>query len=400
MAVNTIGNSNGPIGVDELGIGVTPVWGARSLSALNAIDYSFSTGLSVTGGTVSIVVSEIDHDSLLNFEENEHIDWTNTDEELVTSGDITGDTLLATAEIYTDNIVEYTSDEGVTIDGVLIKDNSIDASYISGLSANTLSSDIVVSLSGGKTFGKYTNGQTIPATGKTPEEVLTDIAQEYITPSFTSFSASGATQVEVGTTISGDYDFTWSTNEGSGSIPQVTIIDVTIGDAALGDAENILNDGSENNVTVNTNTLAASGDKQQWKITGEDSVPTPPVSYSSSNHTITAYYYRYYGPTSSAPASKADLQALGGSAFQTSNSQSFSFETGTTESIFVIALPPGRTLASVNDEDSLGADYTDEFTLSTLTIQDADGENAVYNIYTMTIVGTFDPSHTLNVVTA
>lgn len=66
--------------------------------------------------------------------------------------------------------------------------------------------DIPVSLSGGKTAGKYTNGQIIPATGKTVEEVFNDIFQETLFPTLTNPSLGSATinvptTQEVGTTI-------------------------------------------------------------------------------------------------------------------------------------------------------------------------------------------------------
>jgi len=50
---------------------------------------------------------------------------------------------------------------------------------------NIFNHDIVVSLSGGKTLGRYLNGDTIPAAGKTAEQVLNLIAQEPIAPTVT-----------------------------------------------------------------------------------------------------------------------------------------------------------------------------------------------------------------------
>lgn len=43
-------------------------------------------------------------------------------------------------------------------------------------------SDLTVSLSGGKTFGKYTTGQTIPSTGKTPKDVIRMAIAEALAP--------------------------------------------------------------------------------------------------------------------------------------------------------------------------------------------------------------------------
>ena len=49
--------------------------------------------------------------------------------------------------------------------------------------------DLQVVLSGGKSFGKYTNGQTIPAQGKTAVQVIQDAVLQFIAPTI-SFSIS------------------------------------------------------------------------------------------------------------------------------------------------------------------------------------------------------------------
>jgi len=48
--------------------------------------YTFSTGLSETGGTVTTNDSEIDHNSLDNYVADQHIDWTGASDNLITSG--------------------------------------------------------------------------------------------------------------------------------------------------------------------------------------------------------------------------------------------------------------------------------------------------------------------------
>ena len=57
---------------------------------------------------------------------------------------------------------------------------AVSASYVVG--GSTFASDITVSLSGGKTLGKYTTGQVIPSSGKTAEQVLNLIGVEDIYP--------------------------------------------------------------------------------------------------------------------------------------------------------------------------------------------------------------------------
>ena len=50
----------------------------------------------------------------------------------------------------------------------------------------TIKSDIPVVLSSGRSLGKYVNGDTIPSAGKTFEEVLNDMSQEFLEPTFSS----------------------------------------------------------------------------------------------------------------------------------------------------------------------------------------------------------------------
>lgn len=70
---------------------------------------------------------------------------------------------------------------------VAIPDPSTDkvTVYVKPITPPTFQSDFIVSLSGGKTLGRYASGQTVPAAGKTAEEVFNLIAQEPIAPTVT-----------------------------------------------------------------------------------------------------------------------------------------------------------------------------------------------------------------------
>lgn len=379
MAVNTIGSSDRPIDVDELGIGVTPVWGARSLSPLVDMDYTFSTGLSDVNNVISINPSEIDHDQLLNFVSNEHIDWTSTSEDLSTSGSLSADV-----------ISEYTADNGVTIDGLNIKDGDV-TNYV-------FTEDINVVLDTGKSIGKYENGDTIPATGMNVKELLLDLAVEYLSPEFTSFSVdSQNTTVEVGTELSGLKTFTWNVSENSGTVNTISIYDIT-------DASDLETDTTEDGVeetTINTITLNSDGATQQWKGVGNDEGVTPTATFDSDTFTVTSRYYRFYGPTSAIPTNSAETRALTSSDFQTSSSNSFTLETGSTETIFAVALPPGVEISSVIDQDALDADFTTEYVdQGPVSVTDAGGTTRSYNLYAMEIATPYDESHSHYITTS
>jgi len=68
--------------------------------------------------------------------------------------------------------------------GIQISNNNgiLTISATGGQSETVFQNDLVVSLSGGKTFGRYASGDTIPATGKTAAEVLALATVEPINP--------------------------------------------------------------------------------------------------------------------------------------------------------------------------------------------------------------------------
>lgn len=65
-----------------------------------------------------------------------------------------------------------------------------DANTSTYVKIGTFNSNILVSLSGGKTVGRYVNGQTIPSQGLTPEEVFGLISAEPINPTVTLTSST------------------------------------------------------------------------------------------------------------------------------------------------------------------------------------------------------------------
>jgi len=79
----------------------------------------------------------------------------------------------------------------------------ISATGNGGGSESVFEEDIIVSLSNGKTFGRYATGQTIPATGKTAAEVIQMASVEPINPtvSLTSPTSIEFNQTNVSNTI-------------------------------------------------------------------------------------------------------------------------------------------------------------------------------------------------------
>lgn len=255
--------------------------------------------------------------------------------------------------------------------------------------------NIIVSLSGGKTMGKYLHGQTIVAIGKTPEQVIRDIAIEYINSFFSIFSISGqVTTIEVGTTLSGSKTFIWTITLGSGVVPLIDIYDNTASSTLLAATTN---DGTQV-VTVATIQLNSNGAIQSWKGIGTDT--TPPITFNSANFVITSRFMRFYGPNATTPTNSAQVRALSVSEFQIPGANTFILNTGTVEIKFHIALPPGVTITSVFDLDALSANITSFYVLTgTISVNDAGGTARTYNIYRMDIGTPYTSSHRHQVTT-
>ena len=79
-----------------------------------------------------------------------------------------------------------------------------------GGSSDVFTSDFVVNLSGGKTFGKYVSGQTVPASGQTASTVIKWAAIEATNPTATLSATGSIAYGSTGTTIalSGTYGVT------------------------------------------------------------------------------------------------------------------------------------------------------------------------------------------------
>ena len=393
MAVSTIGNDIRPIPVDTLGIGVTPVYGSRSLEDIANVSYVFAVGLEETNGIVSVVPGEIDHDLLLNAGGNQHIDWTAATENFETSGTVT-----------VDNILGATTADTITVGDVDIVGGMIDASFIANLPAQTFAADIVVSLDNGKTLGRYLNGETIPSTGLTAEQVLNLIATDYFYPEFTAFVVSGqSTTVEVGTQITTPKTITWGINPGSGSVSTIDIEEDVNGGGYSVIANDTANDGSES-VTVATTSLTTDGMYQRWRGVGTDTTPDPDETFNSSVYTVTARYYSFFGPDSSDPTGPIDSSTLRGTfdyGFQVGSVDTFTFSTGTTETNFYIILPPGVAIDTVLDLSLFnGTDITASFlSQGTITVNDAASSPTSYNLYKATAAVPYSTPHTFQITT-
>jgi len=111
-------------------------------------------------------------------------------------------------------------------DSVAVVADSV-ADLSADVAATTVcAADITVSLDPGVTLGKYSNGDTIPAQGKTFEEVLNLIAIKDIAPTYTIpthvLTKSATTQAEVGASYTNNLTATFTQND-AGSLTAIRI---------------------------------------------------------------------------------------------------------------------------------------------------------------------------------
>jgi len=216
--------------------------------------------------------------------------------------------------------------------------------------------------------------------------ILQSILCPYINPTFSSFSINVSPTVEVGTGISLSKTATWNIVLGSGTVALCDLLDVTAGTTLL---TNTPNDGTQS-FTATTITLNTNGATQTWRMVGHNT--TPAGDFNSSNYVVTSRFYRFWDAVSASPTNSVTIRAYSNSAFH-SGASTFTLVTGTSLTKFVVALPPGVTIASVFDQ-TVNSFVTGDYALTgTVNVVDAGGTNRAYNIYEMNIVTPYSSSH-------
>lgn len=364
--------------VTDLDGNLIPLTGNNSSTSLSSSDES----IVITGTTIKNLVVSPALQALIStsLQSGDNISELLNDANYITLADIPS-SITKTSELINDG--ENGIDAFITIDDI---------------PASVFDTDTPVILSSGKSLGKYTNGQTIPSAGKTFEEVIKDIALEYVNPSFLSFTVSSQpTTVEVGTTLSGSKTFNWGITLNSGIIPTIDIYDNTAGATLLAATPN---DGTQSQ-SITTIQLNTNGATQSWKGIANNSNG---ANVNSNNFVVTSLYNRFWGAVATLPSSSVDGTAnrvyanLLTKAVKTNGTNTFTLVTGTTSNKFIVLLPPGITITSVIDTGNLNLDITSSYLLTTITIKDAGGTDRTYNQYLFNPAGAY-PSSTNHVIT-
>jgi len=301
----------------------------------------------------------------------------------------------------TDGVTTVNTVDNITVSGATVTDDgSGDVTITIDAPPSTFEADITVALSGGKTLGKYENGDTIPSTGKTFEEVINLIAKETINPTFVnpSFSTtlSPSQTYEVGTAYTGTFTGTLDRGKILGDIVAGVWDPTALQDFRSGAAIEYTLDGTtqvSNSLSVartlvnGSNTFNASVSyaegPQPLDSTGS-SYSTPLDAGSlSSNKTITARYRQFWGAVAAQPTNSTEVRTLPSSNFE--NTNTFTLVTGTTYNRFVVAIRATKSITSVIDTGNLNANITGSYVLvnASFTVNDAGGNPVTYKLYEM-----------------
>lgn len=246
----------------------------------------------------------------------------------------------------------------------------------------TFDSDILVSLGGGKTFGRYEDGDTIPASGLTSCEVIQLATAEPQNPS-ASLSASPST-IETGTVnVSVSLNFSYTINNPTATIDTVSL------EFRRGNTGSWTVLSTDTGLTnYNHNFVNATADQINYRY-----VVTDTLGYSTTvTRNVNFSYKVFYGPSSSQPISSAAVRALPSNRF-TSAGNTFTLNTGDTEVIFSVAMPATESITEVLDLDALNANITSEYVNNPFNVDDAGGNPVAYNVYTMTIAIPYSSNH-------
>jgi hypothetical protein len=100
----------------------------------------------------------------------------------------------------------------------------------------------------------------------------------------------------------------------------------------------------------------------------------------------------FYGPVAAAPQNSAQVRGMAYSQFINAGNN-FVLNTGSAQTVYCFWLPPGKTLASVIDQDALNLNITSQYVVSSLAVNDAGGSPVTGTLYTMTSGVPYSTNH-------
>jgi hypothetical protein len=259
--------------------------------------------------------------------------------------------------------------------------NVVDTAAMLATYARKFTKNVTLRIGSGKSLGKYQNGQTIPAAGKTMDEFLEDIATETIAPTYTAptvrMNPNTNTVVEIGTnpgTIS--LGNVYTQNDGGA----VTTTTYSKNGADLGSATSNAPGQITETLTYSVNVAYAQGPVKNNNLGNPD--PTGQISASnvssSSNLTYTPQAKKYWGSSTSNTLNNGTLINNSSEFYNDPAKGTFSISVTGSQYVFYAYPASGADLTSISVG---GFESINSFTKSTITINNHQGYQQSYKLY-------------------
>jgi hypothetical protein len=260
------------------------------------------------------------------------------------------------------------------------KVNVVDTAAMLATYARKFTRNVTLNIASGKSLGKYQNGQTIPAAGKTMDEFLADIATETIHPTYTSptvrMNPNTNQTVEIGTnpgtiTLGNVY-----TQNDGGAVTTTTYYrnDVSLG-TAVSDAPGSIT----TNLTYKVNVAYAQGPVKNDNLGNADATGQIAASNVTSGYvTYTPQAKKYWGSSTN---NTIDFSSFGDKSSEYYSSPAkgtFSISVTGSQYVFYAYPATGADLTSISVG---GFESINSFTKSTITITNQQGYAQSYKLY-------------------
>jgi hypothetical protein len=275
---------------------------------------------------------------------------------------------------------------------------------------SVFAADFTVSQAGSRTFGRFQDGDVVPAAGKPATAVILMAAIDNKFPTYNpaaiGISMSVPTDGEVGEAVANSLRADFASNDAGGLVK----LRILRNNARLGNESTTSPAQAVDNTVrvLGAISYAAQADYLAGSAKNVQPANTPDVrpaqvrnpyaiqaaenNFTSGVINLNGYYRYFFGPVQSVPGGSAAVRALANSRLTNAGNQ-FVLDTGAQANKFALWLPNGRSLQSVVDQDALNADITSEYHVSDLAVNDAGGNPVAGKLYVMQQAVAYSSSH-------
>lgn len=312
---------------------------------------------------------------------------------------------------YEPNGVYFIENDSDSFDIVITSNTAIPTIFTTGNSGNSdlFSDDFIMSIEDGSSFGKYTNGDLVPAKGLSAKDVILMASVDILVPSFINPSLTHSSNVtgtrEVGESLAITITLYFNRGEIRGDVINGVWDSNSIQNPRAGIVTNYIFESQDNGTTDSKvlNTVVSEGDNtfecyayynegpQPYDSYGNDYDYPYPMGYVVTTVIFKGAYKRFYGVNDNL----TNPRSLNFIYDNVPINNTFDLLTGTSEKTFHIYLPEGTILDKVESVEASNADITSQYiSQGVVQIPDAGGVNVNYNYYKMTTDQPYSTSNT------